>query len=218
MSISMGDPMSFPSEVQGQLNDISARLSKRRTASFAMLFECNICGNEWDRFIEQATTKCYSFLLDCLGPFQREPQPIIKAVGDGFHASGANASFQPDNGQIRLCPDYVMGRPGTTLEKVCHELTHASLNDFPEGDPFYEEGVVDYSVWCIAHAPYWGEHRQAMIEAAAHNIAVRRDRAMKDLNDYDRKRWAGGMFCHAMHGPWILSKLRMRKAEGDLRW
>jgi len=211
--------MPLPKDVQKQLDDASKRLSfGSRTASYPMSFECNVCGNQWDRFIEQAAARCYAFIGECLGPFQMEPQPVILGIEDPFHAAGANASFQPSNGQIRVCRDYVEGRPGTTLEKVCHELTHASLNDFPEGDPFYEEGVVDYSVWCMAHAPYWGQYRDDMIEAAAHNIAMRRDRAMRDLSDYDRKRWAGGLFCSTAHGPWILSKLRMRKAEGNLTW
>jgi hypothetical protein len=104
------------------------------------------------------------------------------------------------------------------LEKLCHELTHASLNDFPEGDPFYEESNADYSVWVMAHAPWWEPHRDAMVKAAAHNIAVRRDRAMRGLSDYDKKRWAGGVFCATAYGPWILSKLRMAKTEGNLQW
>lgn len=210
--------MPLPSEVQRQLDEASTRLGRIKMAQLVVLFESRICGNEWDRFVENAATKCYAFVQDCLGPFHKEPQPAILTVEDGSHSSGANASFQPDNGQIRLCPDYVVGRAGTTLEKVCHELLHANLDGFPEGDPFYEEGYVDFSVWVIAHAPYWGEHRDSMIRAASHNIALRRDRAMKDLSDYDRKRWGGGLFCSTFHGPWILSKLRMRKAEGDLRW
>lgn len=210
--------MTFPSDVQRQLDQASARLRHTRTAQLGMLFESDICGDPWDRFIEEAAAKCYVFIQECLGEFHQQPQPTILAINAPTHSSGANASFQPDNGQIRLCVDYVRGKTGTTLEKVCHELTHANLNNFPEGDSFYEEGYVDYSVWVMAHAPYWGEHRQAMIEAAAHNIAVRRDRALRDLSDYDRKRWAGGLFCSAMHGPWILSKLRMRKIEGNLTW
>jgi hypothetical protein len=208
----------LPKEVQEQLNSTSRRLLKSRTAALTTLFESKICGNNWDRFIERSAYKCYVFIHECLGPFQKEPSPNILPIEDPFHAAGANASFQPSNGQIRLCKDYVEGRPGTTLEKVCHELLHANLNDFPEGDPFYEEGQVDYSVWVMAHAPYWGRYRDDMIRAAAHNIAMRRDRAMKDLSDYDRKRWAGGLFCSTVHGPWILSKLRMRKDEGNLTW
>jgi hypothetical protein len=209
----------LPPEAQGWLDEATKKLSfKSRRAFTPMAFESHICGNEWDRFIEAAALKCYRFLQECLGPFQREPLPLILPISDGFHVSGANASFEPATGQVRLCPDYVVGRAGTTLEKICHELTHASLNDFPEGDPFYEEGVVDYSVWVMAHAPWWGPHREAMIEAASHNIAMRRERAMKDLSDYDRKRWAGGLFCATVHGPWVISKLRMAKAEGNLKW
>lgn len=209
----------LPQDVQKQLDESSRRLGfKSRTAAFSMTFNTNVCGDEWDRFIEQAAAKCYAFLQDCLGPFQKQPLPTILSVEDGFHSAGANASFEPGTGQIRLCGDYVRGRAGTTLEKVCHELTHASLNDFPEGDPFYEEGFVDYSVWCISHAPYWEPYREEMIRAANHNIAMRRDKAMRDLSDYDRKRWAGGLFCATVHGPWVLAKLRMAKMEGNLQW
>jgi len=205
----------LPDQVQQRLDMASFHT---RRATFDMLFECHIFGNEWDDFVATWATKSYSFIRNTLGPFQKEPQPVILAVDDGHHSAGANASFQPDNGQVRLCPDYVVGRAGTTLEKITHELTHANLNDFPEGDPFYEEGFIDFSVWVMAHAPVWEPFRQEMIDAAAHNIAARRDRAMLDLSDYDRKRWAGGLFCSTHHGPWILSKLMMRKAEGNLTW
>jgi hypothetical protein len=208
----------LPQNAQNRLDEASRRLGQSRQASFSKIFESHICGNEWDRFIEASALKCYRFIQECLGPFQREPLSLILPISDGFHASGANASFEPATGQIRLCPDYVLGRAGTTLEKICHEMTHASLNDFPEGDPFYEEGAVDYSVWVMAHAPWWEPYRKEMIEAAAHNIAMRRERAVKDLSDYDRKRWAGGLFYATVHGPWILSKLRMAKAEGSLKW
>jgi hypothetical protein len=208
----------LPPNAQKSLNNASRRLQRTRTASFHMLFESRVCGNDWDRFIEQSAAKCYQFIQDCLGPFQREPKPTILSFPDGFHSAGANASFEPATGQIRLCPDYVQGKPGTTLEKLCHEMVHASLNDFPEGDSFYEEGFVDYSVWCMAHAPWWEPHRKAMIQAAAHNIAARREKAMRDLSDYDRKRWAGGLFCATVHGPWILPKLRTAKVEGNLHW
>ena len=209
----------FPQEVQTQLDEASRRLSLRpRTAAFATLFECNVCRDDWDRFIEKSAHKCHAFLQECLGPFQMEPLPTILPIEDGFHSAGANASFEPSTGQIRLCADYVRGKAGTTLEKICHEMVHASLNNFPENDPFYEEGFTDYSVWCIAHAPHWEPNRDEMIQAAAHNIAMRRDRAMRNLSDYDRKRWAGGLFCAMAHGPWILSKLRMAKAEDNLQW
>jgi len=205
----------LPEQVQQRLDMASFRT---RRATFDMLFECHIFDNEWDDFVATWATKAYGFIRNTLGPFQKEPQPIILAVDDGHHSAGANASFQPDNGQVRLCPDYVVGRAGTTLEKITHELTHANLNDFPEGDPFYEEGVTDYCVWCMAHAPVWGPYRQEMIDAAAHNIAARRDRAMKTQTDYDRKRWAGGLYTSVAHGPWILSRLMQKKIEGDLTW
>ena len=204
----------FPKEVTELLSTASAQTKKASTG----LFTCNICGNDWDRFIEEWATKSYVFIAQTLGPYQKEPQREILPLSDGAHSSGANASFQPDNGQIRISPSVVMAKPGITLEKITHELVHASLADFPEGDPFYEEGFVDYSVWLMAHAPVWGEHQKAMIEAADFNIKCRRDRALKDLSDYDRKRWAGGLFCAAMHGPWVLAKLRMRKMQGDLYW
>jgi hypothetical protein len=177
-----------------------------------------VCGTDWDRFIENWASVCCAFVAEALGPYAREPLPTILTISDGAHSGGANASFEPGSGQIRLSPSIVEGKPGITLEKLTHELTHAALNDFPEGDPFYEEGFVDYSVWVMAHAPIWGVYGRPMIEAAAFNIKCRRDRALRDLSDYDRKRWAGGLFCSLMHGPWIISKLKLRKAEGDPRW
>lgn len=203
----------LPSEVEDHLEAASVR---RRTAS--VQFSSAICGNEWDRFIEKWATISYGFVAQALGPYQMQPQPIILPLTDGAHSSGANASFDPSNGQIRLSPSVVQGKPGLTLEKITHELTHASLAAFPEGDPFYEEGYVDYSVWVMAHAPIWGEYRDDMIKAADFNIKCRKDRALRDLSDYDRKRWAGGFFCSLHHGPWIVTKLKMRKTEGNLTW
>lgn len=205
----------IPADV-GQMLKKASTMSK--VAARAPKFSCNICGNEWDRFIEEWAARCYAFVAHALGPYAKEPMTEILEIPDGAHSGGANASFQPDNGQIRLSASVVQGNPGITLEKLTHELTHASLADFPEGDPFYEEGFVDYSVWVMAHAPAWEPYRDQMIDAAAFNIECRRDRAMKDLSDYDRKRWAGGIFCSLTHGPWIVSRLKMRKADGNLTW
>jgi hypothetical protein len=208
--------LEIPSDVEHMLRRASAFSS--RTAFAAPKFTSTACGTSWDRFIETWAPRCYSFVANALGPYQQEPKGQILGIEDGLHSAGVNASFQPDNGQIRLVGSVVQGRAGTTLEKLTHELVHASLANFPEGDPFYEEGFVDYSVWVMAHAPIWGEHRQEMIEAAAFNIACRRDRALKDTSDYDRKRWAGGVFCSFAHGPWIIARLRTRKTEGNLSW
>lgn len=203
----------LPAKIQELLVEASTS-----TKCASRRFTCNVCGNDWDRFIEEWAARCYIFVAQALGPYQKEPLPEILPLSDGAHSSGANASFQTNNGQIRLSGSVVMGKPGITLEKITHELIHASLAAFPEGDPFYEEGFVDYSVWVMAHAPIWGQYRQDMIKAADFNIKCRRDRALRDLSDYDRKRWAGGLFCASMHGPWILAKLRMRKMQGDLHW
>lgn len=181
-------------------------------------FTTNICGGPWDRFIEEWAATCYGFVANALDGFSVEPMKNILDIHDGAHSGGANASFQMNNGQIRLSPSIVEGKPGITLEKLTHELTHAALAEFPDDEGFYTEGFVDYSVWVMAHAPVWGKYRDDMIEAAAFNISCRRDRAMRDLSDYDRKRWAGGLFCSLAHGPWIISRLKMRKAEGNLTW
>lgn len=208
--------LEIPDDVNQMLRRASAFSS--RTAAGAPQFISNICGSDWDRFIELWAPKCYTFVAHALGSYAQEPQHEILGIADGAHTSGVNASFQPGNGQICLSGSVVENHPGTTLEKITHELVHASLAAFPEGDPFYEEGFVDYSVWVMAHAPLWGEHRDAMIEAAAFNIACRRDRALRDTSDYDRKRWAGGVFCSFAHGPWIVARLRSRKDEGNLSW
>lgn len=195
-----------------------AEASQRPKTASAKRFVSNICGNDWDRFIEEWAGKSYHFVGQALGPFQKEPLAEILPLEDGAHSAGANASFEPATGQIRLSPSVVMGKPGITLEKVTHELIHASLNSFPEGDPFYEEGYVDYSTWVMAHAPVWGIYGQAMVEAADFNIRCRRDRAMRTQTDYDRKRWAGGMYAAMGYGPWIVSRLRQKKIDGDLTW
>lgn len=205
--------MAFPEQVQTYLNNAAF---SNRTAS--QRFSCSICGNEWDRFIEDWAGKCYTFVAQALGPYQKEPLPVIQAVPEAMHANGVNASFAPGTGQISLVPTIVCGKPGTTLEKLTHELIHASLNDFPEGDPFYEESQVDYSTWVLAHAPIWGQHREQMIEAAAFNIQCRRERAFKTGSDYDRKRWAGGVFASMAYGPFIVARLHQKKLEGDFTW
>jgi len=189
-----------------------------RTASQTPRFTTQICGNAWDQFISEQAGKCYNFVSHALGSYAQEPMPEILGIHDAAHTAGVNASFAPATGQIRLSASVCQDRPGTTLEKLTHELVHASLADFPEGDEFYEEGFVDYSVWVMAHAPIWGEHQQDMIKAAEFNIECRRDRALRDTSDYDRKRWAGGLFCSFAHGPWILARLRSRKVEGNLTW
>jgi hypothetical protein len=180
-------------------------------------FVCQFFSPEWNLFVEKWTPVIYDFVGHALGPYGREPLPQILRMSDGEHSAGATASFQPDTGQVRLCTS-VEGKPGQTLEKLTHEFTHGSLALFPEGDCFYEEGFVDYSVWVMSHAPIWGEHRNSMIEAAEFNIKVRRERAMLDLSDWDRKRWAGGFYASISRGPFIISSLRHRKSEGNYTW
>lgn len=205
--------LQLPDEVSALFEEASRR---RRTASGR--FSSNICGNEWDRFIEQWAAVSYAFVAHALGPYAVEPLPTILPLSDGAHCSGANASFEPASGQIRLSPSVVQGKPGITLEKITHELVHASLAAFPEGDPFYEEGQVDYAVWIMAHAPAWGAFSKPMAEAADFNIKCRRDRAAKTQTDYDAKRWAGGMYAATVFGPWIVTRLRMKKLEGNFTW
>jgi hypothetical protein len=197
--------------VQAMLRTASEDTSPKRA------FACRFFNPEWNAFVEQWAPIIYDFVGHALGEYGREPLPEILQMPDGQHSAGATASFDPSTGQVRLCQS-VEGKPGQTLEKLTHEFTHGSLALFPEGDPFYEEGAVDYSVWVMAHAPVWGEHRESMIEAAAFNIKMRRERAMLDLSDWDRKRWAGGLYFSISRGPFIIASLRHKKAEGNFTW
>jgi hypothetical protein len=85
-------------------------------------------------------------------------------------------------------------------------------------EPLHTTGVVDYSVWVMAHAPIWGQYQAAMLESAQANIRARLARAKLDQSDWDRKRWAGGLFASTVRGPWILATLRMKKQEGNYIW
>ncbi len=202
----------FPEKVTGLLKKASSETQPQPER-----FRCHIFGNEWDKFVETWAAISFDFVGHALGPFGKQPLPEILPLPDGQHAAGATASFDMSTGQVRLSSS-VDGKPGQTLEKLTHELTHASLALFPEGDPFYEEGFVDYSVWVMAHAPVWGEHRNAMIKAAAFNIKMRRERAMLDMSDWDRKRWAGGLYASLSRGPFIIASLRHRKMENNFSW
>lgn len=193
------------------------RTASQKTAG-SRSFQCSVFEDAaWNTFVETWAPVIYDFVGHALGPYGRQPRPEILPLSAADHASWATASFEPSTGQVRLSTS-VQGNPGQTLEKLCHEFIHGSLNDFPEGDPFYEEGQVDYSTWVLAHAPIWGEHREAMIKAAAYNIAQRRERAFRTGVDYDRKRWAGGLHAMYAYGPFIITRLKMKKLEGDLSW
>jgi hypothetical protein len=191
----------------------SVKVSSEKPNKFKSL----VFNSDWDKFVEEWTPKIYQYLIGALGPFGREPLPTILPMSDGPHMSGATASFNMDTGQVRLCPS-VEGNPGQTLEKLTHEFTHGSYALFPSSDEFYDEGYVDFSTWVLVHAPIYGEYRQQAIDAAAYNIKMRRERAMKNLSNYDRKRWAGGCFASMFLGPMILHRMRMKKAEGDYTW
>lgn len=171
----------------------------------------------WNAFVEEWAPRIYSFVGSALVGFYVEPLPDILPVPDADHSAAVNASFA-SNGQIRLS-SYMEGDPGVTLEKLTHEMIHAALAAFPEGDPFWEEGAsADYCTWLMAHSTYWEPHREAMIEAAANNIRNRRDRALKVQSDYDAKRWAGGLFASVAYGPYAIERLRHKKLTGDLTW
>lgn len=204
---------SFPNEVHHSLRTASARARQASRPFRCVAFQ----SAEWNAFTEAWAPRIYSFLLEALGPMGKEPATTILPMSAGHHIAWATASFEPGSGQIRLS-DSIEGKPGQTLEKLTHEMTHASLAEFPEGDPFYEEGFVDYSVWVMSHAPVWGEHREAMIHAAEYNIAQRRERALRQVSDWDVKRWAGGLYANLMHGPFVVSRLKARKLEGNLAW
>jgi len=201
----------LPSQAHAFLRKASEVAPRRR-------FACRVFNDPaWNQFVELWMPRMHAFVEEALGPYDMEPLPELAAITDGMHIAGATASFHPGNGQISICQS-VEGNPGQTLEKLTHELVHASLAGWPEGDPFYEEGFVDYSVWVMAHAPCWAPYSEAMVKAAALNIAIRRERAMKDQSDYERKRWAGGLFAAVAKGPMIVGSLRMKKLEGDRTW
>lgn len=204
-------PSVLPKTAQNYLDTVS------KTAAITRKFECVAFGSDWDGFVASWMPILHSFVAEALGPYGREPLPIVLRMEDGMHMSGATASFNLGTGQIHICQS-VEGNPGQTLEKLTHELVHGALAQFPSNDVFYDEGFVDYSTWVLAHAPIYGELRERTIAAAAFNIKLRRERAMKDLSDYDRKRWAGGTFASFALGPMLLHKLRMKKAEGDFTW
>lgn len=206
------DP-ALPAPVQTMLkkaSDDAETMPRRR-------FQCRVFGPEWNAFVELWTPRIHAFVEQALGEYGTEPLPEILPLPPGMHVAGATASFDMLSGQTRICKS-VEGKAGQTLEKLTHEFTHGSLSKFPEGDPFYEEGFVDYMTWIMAHAPYWGEYGDDMIKAAAFNIAHRRDRALHDLSDYERKRWAGGLFASLARGPYIMSGLRMKKGDGNFTW
>ncbi len=180
-------------------------------------FVCKVFGPEWNGFVEEWAPKMHSFVEQALGPYGTQPLAEILPLEPGMHIAGATASFDMGSGQTRICKS-VEGKTGQTLEKLTHEFTHGSLSLFPSVDPFYDEGFVDYCTWVMAHAPFWGEHRDSMIEAAEFNIRHRRERAMGDQSDYERKRWAGGLFASIARGPYIISSLRLKKLDGNFTW
>lgn len=202
----------LPPDVLGMLRTASEK------AETGKKFTCKVFKSpEWNTFVEAWAPRIHAFVEQALGPYGTEPLPDIHALEPGMHISGATASFDMMSGQVSICPS-VEGKAGQTLEKLTHEFTHGSLSQFPEGDPFYEEGFVDYSTWVMSHAPYWGENRELMIQAAEFNIEHRRERAFHDLSDYERKRWAGGLYAMLVRGPYLLSGLRLRKLEGNYTW
>ncbi len=199
-----------------------------RTAGVIPKFTCKVFNSPWDQFVELWAPRIFYFVGNALGPYILEnsdrsklygkiPLPNIEKMTDGEHTAGATASFDPATGQVRLSGS-VEGKPGQTLEKLTHEFTHGSLAQFPEGDPFYEEGFVDYSVWVMSHAPVWEPYRDQMIEAASFNVKMRLERAMMDMSDWDRKRWAGGLYASLSRGPLVIANLKHRKMEGTFNW
>jgi len=202
----------MPNEVTALLRVASEKSKKAQKRFVCRAFQ----DPAWNAFTEEWASRAYVFVGHALGGFQTEPRPEIIAMHDGAHSGGANASFDLGSGQITLS-SVLVGQPGVTLEKITHELTHGALAKFPD-DVFYDEGTVDYAVWVMAHAPAWEPYRDAMIQAAAFNIEVRRDRALKAGSDWDRKRWAGGLHAHMAYGPHVIPRLRQKKLEGDFTW
>jgi hypothetical protein len=209
-------PTKVTKEAFEYLESIS-RIPTTRIAAEVPKFTCKIFNSPWDQFVELWAPRIYNFVGNALGPYGTTPKPNIERLTDAEHMAGATASFEPISGQVRLSTS-VEGKEGQTLEKLTHEFIHGSLSQFPEGDPFYEEGFVDYAVWVLAHAPYWDPYRHSIIDAAAFNIKMRRDRAMMDMSDWDRKRWAGGLYASLSRGPLIVASLRHKKMENNFTW
>ena len=180
-------------------------------------FHSHVFNSAWDSFVEEWTPKIYSFVQNALGPYGTEPLPDIQPMSDGMHSAGATASFSPQTGQVTLHAS-VEGRPGQILEKLTHEFTHGSWSKFPEGDPFYEEGYVDFTTWVFAHAPIWGQYRPQMVRAAEFNIKMRRERGMKAISDWDNKRWLGGLHASLAYGPFLVARMRQKKFENNFTW
>lgn len=198
--------------------EVHQLLRKASGASPRREFKCAFYPDHWNEFVQLWAPRIHAFVEDALGPYGTQPKSEILPLSDGFHMACANASFDLMSGQIRL-GTHLFDQPGATLEKLTHEMIHGSLSQFPEGDPFYDEGMAaDYPTWVLAHAPIWEPYRQEMIQAAADNIRNRRERALKTGNDYDRKRWSGGLYAMTAYGPYIIAMLRQRKAEGNFTW
>lgn len=202
----------FPEPVNETLRQASIKVfAKKRFICRHLTPKCN-------QFVEFWAPRIYAFVYNALGPYGKEPLPEILKLQDGHHVGGATASFDPDTGQIKLSTS-VIDNPGQILEKLTHEMTHASLAMFPEdGDGFYTEGFVDYSVWIMAHAPLWGEYREAMIKAAEKNIYDRHERAVRGGSNWDKKRWSGGLFASRAYGVFLIPRLKQKKLEGDFTW
>jgi len=202
--------MQIPQDVIDRLNAPSYR-----RASTLPKFRCTIFDPRWNSFVESWAPRIYRFVEQALGPYGTTVDGVIEEIDCGSYMAGANASFDLDSGKIKLSLP-LEGNSGRTLEKMCHEMVHASLAKFPQNDPFYDEGFVDFTVFILGHADIW--HPYDMLGAAAENIETRKKRAMLDQSDYDRKRWAGGLFASVSRGPWIVETLKMRKAEGNYQW
>lgn len=203
----------FPPEITALLRNASVAADRASVTFTCQAFQ----DPEWNRFTSEWADRAYHFVGHAFAGFQREPLRRIIAMHDGLHAGGANASFDPATGQITL-NSVIQGQPGVTLEKITHELTHAALASFPDDNGFHTEGYVDYSVWVMAHAPVWEPYRAAMIKAADFNIEVRRDRALKGGSDWDKQRWAGGLYAHLAFGPYVIPRLRQKKVESNYTW
>ena len=72
--------LEIPADVDQMLRRASAFSS--RVAFSAPKFVSNICGSDWDRFIELWAPKCYTFVAHALGPYAQEPRPEILGIAD----------------------------------------------------------------------------------------------------------------------------------------